>query len=350
MKHSLLLLAIISTIFIYCHKLDVPLHNDTPTILNTSQLERVLYFPDTTVCTLAIEDLNDKSLYLSCHTYDTITPDTILCDTQPWPGHFNQTNQTYDKKHLVLSLPQPDLTTYSGMLCIYDQEQASTTIPYCITKELRDTFNIHSPARNLWHTYRPNDTAHIKPMPILSTYTLQLILNENQICRSTGLRTTYCIAGDFCINVKFGIIGLSFDKLRGIRVSFNISTSPDTIPYSGIDAGLYIGSSFNKLQITAAKGFDLVSKYVNYFSGNMRIAKSDTVVSLYCWDETSIEPLEVMKRVTFSPKDSLFYVHLKMSVDNLDHTRYCLWDNFTISKGSLKFLEEPQHSVNKPSQ
>lgn len=327
-------------IAVSCHNLDVPLQNDVPFIVNDTCVSKALYYPDTIICTLQVEDLNDTIFQIASVVYDTITNDLIVADTTDWPGNVIQLNKIYDTKRIVLTLPGSKMGIYQGMLLITDEQEASVTIPYRVTKVLRDTFNVFSPDSGIWKTYRENDTVFIKPDQILSNYVLKFLLDSLHNCKLTGIRSNYGLKGDFCVNINFGLIELAFEKLNGVEVNFIVSTSPDTAQWSGIDAGLYLHGAHNRLQVRAAKGLDATSKYINYYSGNMRIERKDTVVSLYCWQGNPQMVPDPLIDVSFSPTDTLFYVHLKMSVDTLDYTRHCIWDNFSLDYGEMIFLPE----------
>lgn len=320
-----------------CHKLDVPLQNNIPFILNDTCVNKTLYYPDTIVCTLQVEDLNDTIFQVASIVYDTLQDQSIIYDTIDWPGNAIQLEKEYSTKQIVLTLPGSEMGKYLGTLLVIDEEEASVTIPYHVTKVLRDTFNVFSPDSGIWKMYREDDSALIKPDQILSNYILKFLLDSLHIRKSTGMRSKFALKGDFCININFGLIELAFDKLNGVEVTFIISTSPDTIQWSGIDAGLYLHGVHNKLQIRAAKGIDATLKYITYYSGNMRIEKKDTVVSLYCWQGNPLIVPKSLINVSFSPEDTLFYIHLKMSVDTLDYSRHCIWDNFSLENGEMIF-------------
>ena len=327
-------------IAVSCHNLDVPLQNDVPFIVNDTCINKILYYPDTIICTLQVEDLNDKLFQISSIIFDTLPGDSVSADTINWPGNYKQLDNVYDTKEIVLMMPGSLMGASQGMLLITDGYNASVTLPYHVIKTLRDTFDIFSPDIAIWKTYCESDTSCIQPFQILSNYVLRFLLDASQNLKSTGMRSNYRLKGDFCININFGLIELAFEELNGVEVNFIISTSPDTVQWSGIDAGLYLRGAFDRLQVRAAKGLDATSKYINYYSGNMRIEKKDTVVSLYCWQGNPQIVPDPLIDVSFSSIDTLFYVHLKMSVDTLDFARHCIWDNFSLDHGEMIFDKE----------
>jgi len=313
-------------IVISCHNLDIPLENFNPHILASDTcLVKTLCYPDTVVCTLHVEDLNDTALKIS-----SIISDTAAC----WPGTFGQINCGYDVKDIFLRLPAAKLGFYQGQLVVADEQEAADTIPYRINRILRDTFNSSSPDTTIWKTYRANDIITIKPYSHTS-WVLQFLFDPSQSNKSTGMRTTCGIKGDFSISIFFGIIELNVNQLNGVKVSFAVSTTSDTSQWTGIEAGLYLQGVENRLRIRAAKGFDSKQFDIKYYSGNMRIERNDTAVSLFCWPGDPAQIPEPIKTVSFSPNDSILYVHVRMSVESLDLERYCIWDNFTVNSGEL---------------
>jgi len=323
-------------IAVSCHNLDVTLQNDIPFIVNDTCVSKVLYYPDTIICTLKVEDLNDTIFQIASIVYDTLSNNTILIDTINWPGNVIQLNKVYDTKQIELTLPGSVMGIYKGVLLLTDEQNASASLPYHVTKVLRDTFNILSPDPGIWKTYRENDAA-ILPDHFFTSYTIKFLLDSALNCKTTGMRTNYGLKGDFCASINFGLIELDYEKLNGIEVDFIVSTSPDTTQWSGIDAGLYINGTLNRIQVRAAKGINATSKYITYYSGNMRIEKKDTLVSLFCWQGNPQSVPNPLKTVSFSVSDTILYIHLKLKVDDLNYTRYCFWDNFIIGYGEMVF-------------
>ncbi len=318
-----------------CHNLTVPLENNNPALINYTQLTKMLYFPDTTVCTLQVSDLNDTIFSIS-----SIIQDSVLTDTVAWPGNYIQPAGQYGTKDIVLSLPGCGMCCLNGSLLISDENGASVELPYTINKHFQDTFSQAYPDSSIWKTYRENDTAHIKSeyLPLHKNYILKFVFDTNSIFtnKSIGLRSNFGIVGDFSIMIDFGLIELSFERLNGVTVSFFVSTSSDTTQWSGIEAGLYLYGTESRLRVRAAKGFDGKSKDVNFYSGKMKISRKDSELSLFCWKGAGPGESDPIKSVSYSGGDTA-YVHLQMKVDSLNETRFCEWDNFNVTMGNIVF-------------
>ncbi len=323
-----------------CHNLSVPLENNTPVLINYTQINKTIYYPDTTVCTLQVADLNDTILSIATVTTDTVSPDSIYIDTIPWPGNYFQTTKNYDIKNIVLSLPGCGLCCLDGSLLISDDGGRSISVPYDIQKHFQDTFSQTYPDSVLWKSYRGNDTAHIQSdyIPLHQNYVLKFVFDTNCVLtnKSVGLRSNFGIIGDFSIFIDFGLIELSFERLNGVTVSFFVSTSSDTTQWAGIEAGLYLYGMESRLRVRAAKGFDGKSQDINFYSGKMKISRKNNELSLYCWKGTEQNDSDPIKTVSYSDDDTV-YVHMQMKVDSLNDTRFCDWDNFSITSGEIVF-------------
>ncbi len=322
-------------VIISCHNLNVTLENYIPYIKSPVAIERSLYYPDTIVCTLSVEDLNDSLFTVKSIINDSFTTIQEGWDTVDWPGNYFQINKDFDTKELVLTLPGHTMGLLKGMLYICDTHDASDALPFSILRSLQDTFTIASPDTNLWVLYSPNDTAQITTEHYISNLMLQFKIDSTSSDLSVGLRGKFGIVGDFCVSVLFGLKE-NINDISNIDLSFFVSTSPDTGEYSGINAGFDIYSEKSLLHAKAGKGLSMKSSIISFFTGNMCIERIDNEMSLYCWDENVQTNPEPLKTVTFPPTDTL-YVHLKMSVDSKACKRICRWDNFVIERGQIAF-------------
>ncbi len=336
--HHLVITLVAAGILIFacsCHNLDVPLENDVPQIVNSTGIDCILYYPDTIVCTLQIKDLNDTQFNIKSIVNDTSQLILNVGDTTDWPGNYFQYNNNFDTKEIILTLPGHDMGILTGKLCICDEHDASVILPYTIQRSLLDTFTLLSPNNEIWSLYSPGDADQIIPEYYISNLMLQFFFDSDANDRTVGIRSKFCLNGDFCLSILFGLKE-NIDELTGIEVSFFVSTSPDTGEYSGIKAGFDIYCEKKLLHIKTGMGLNLKSQVITFFTGNMKIERKGTEMSLYCWDENVQSNPNPLKTVSFPLSDTL-YVHLRMKAEPSAGKQFCRWDNFIIQQGQLSF-------------
>lgn len=327
----------IAGMIISCHNLDVPLENNIPIVLFDSCVERNIYYPDTTVCTLSVHDLNDSVFTLYSAICDTIGVDSIFHDTVDWQGHYFQYNNSGTKK-IILTLPGMLMGSFNGTFLITDEQGVCVGLPYTIQKEFRDTVSSQGLNVAMWRTYcANNDVDHITQFALHKNYLMKFILDKSQGSTKTGMVCRYGLIGDFCISIDFGLLSIIPKILKHVRIGFFVSTSPDSAKYAGIEAGIYIRGIENSVNVHGEKGLISSLQSLNYNYGNMKIERVRDSIALYCWQENKLLPPPLIK-VHFYEGDTL-YVHVKMKVEDLDYTRYCTWDNFYIHSGKIEYFD-----------
>lgn len=334
------LLTAMACLLVACHNLTIPLQNDSPHVVNDTCVQKTLYYPDSIVCTLAVEDRNDTVLAVRAITSDTIDS-MVTTDTISWIGHCSQLNSSFETKYFLLTLPQVCMGSYQGLLMINDLHDERTFIPYLVNKTFIEPFNTFPDDTARWRKYNPSDTMHAKRiLGFSNNYVLKYFLDtckdSSTQCYATGVKSNFSLKGDFSVSVEFEFINLSFEKLKDAKISFIVSNSSDTSLWSGIAAGISLFGVNDRLTITAGKGLDAISQDFPSFTGYMKIQRKDEKLSMHCWYGNPDIITTPLKIVSYSAKDSVF-IHLCMSVKDLKYPRYSMWDNVTITKGQMIF-------------
>jgi hypothetical protein len=296
-----------------------------------SSINKRLFFPDSTVCTLLVKDLNDKTFHCS------ILPDSEKLYSpghiqQGWPGSCTLLEETFDTKSILLKIDPTISGIYKGEFIISDQQDAFTSLPYEIITQFFEPFDSHPLYSPSWQLFNRNDTSTIK-----IDYTDKKLLfifdtTGSNSGNSTGLVSSFRLAGSFSITIDFKIRD---DMGDGFETGFFVSTSNDTGKWSGDIAGIYLQGNQNRIRLECKSvNLQSFSKEVDFFSGKIGISRdSDNVDFFYHDNNPSLSPVP-LTRFAFSAEDTVF-VHIKMVVKDRKRIRHSLWNDFYVTKGHI---------------
>ncbi len=318
---------------------DLPLRNDPPVCTNVLHIRSTLIYPDSSVCTLLIDDLNDTALSLSVVPCTTTSLDSGACDSLPllpWPGEYMFLATGYGTKKLHLLLDTNRMGCYSGMLLLRDEDRATLPIPYSIEKKFLDAFDSYPPDDDLWQSYVTDDSLHIGFDYIDGKLIFAFEHSDDSlhVPLCTGIRSTFSLPSAFYTTIDFK---LRDEMDEAFEVGFFISSSPDTGRWSGERAGIFISGVNGRLRFEC-RSIDLQSySYESRgTSGELGIGRTDSTISYFFHDGN---PVSIPKPLTtqFYPAAVPVYIHLKMTVRDLSRERNCYWNDFSIPEGSISF-------------
>lgn len=320
------------------HDLDVPLHNNVPSLGINSPRELIdtLWYPDSTVCTLSVKDLNDTRL--------------LVTDTS-WPGTSEYLNEGLGEKKIALMLPADSLGLFSDTLnsfgkfdsvFISDPSGAYVSVPYHIHKMFQDQFLDNPASMTYWKSFDdPSDSIGIIRHDPTSTYTgLALYFKADATIpaqeRLLSLTSKFSLCGDFKISLNYLMsIGSVTDTFR---VGFKLSTTTDTSILDASIADLWIVAKGNILKYEYDVG--ALSQEDRFqtreiLNGPLFMERRDSMLTIY--------------RVSYSGKrdivaNSAYVFTLKpvyLSISSLTNTnsindRFFRVTNLTIDKGAMK--------------
>jgi hypothetical protein len=318
----------------------VPLQNNPPHWSFDQTLRRTLLFPDSALCTLRVEDLNDTALaFRACFTDDSA--DTTCDNLGPWPWSCQWSEAALGERSIRCSIDPCCLGVFFGRFRISDNQGAAMVVPFSFSMVIADPFNRYPITPEFWTPEPLSDSTFIgfdflneKLKFAFSVSTDSTAANP----ASTGLRSRFALSGDMETSVQFQ---LRDDMREGFEVAFRISTSPSAGPWDGEKTGFLITGLPNQVRFTCSSinmqtDSRDVSRNFTEFGGYLSIArKTDSVTYQFIPGDPQL-PMLPMNKFSF-PADSAVFVHIRMSVTDRLRARHCLWSDFRVTKGRVRF-------------
>ncbi|MBN1129287.1 MAG: hypothetical protein JXA71_09890 [Chitinispirillaceae bacterium] len=314
----------------------VPMNNNPPHLGAHREVRATINYPDSALCTLSVEDLNDTALSLAACFFGDST-DTACIAYRSWPWSHHWSGALPGTVDLCLAVDPCSLGLFSGTLRIEDLVGAFIALPFGYAMQLSDPLNHYPVAANNWTIEPLPDSAFVGFDFPTNRLKFTFAENGDTAPASTGLRTAFALAGDLETGVLFQ---LRDDMREGFEVSFFISTSPLSGPWDGEKTGFRItGQSshvrFTCFSVTMQTDSRDVSRNFPEFAGYLNIArKADSIRYRFVPGDPQLTELP-MNRFSF-PADTAVYVHLRMSVTDRLRTRHCLWSDFGVIRGRVR--------------
>jgi hypothetical protein len=319
---------------------DIPLHNNPPRLASLSAIKKMIFYPDSALCTLAVTDLNDTGFNVRVCIAADSSDTSCSIHSLPWLGSYRCVNLSPGTFNLFFGLDTCRMGLYCGHIHIEDPEMAGAKVPFAISFKAVDMLR-DSIKSGFW--MRDSDRTDITFSP--ENGELQFLFSKasdstSALARSpaaTGIRSQFKLSGDLETSIKFQ---LRDDMVDGFEVAFYLSTSPLSGPWDGDIAGFYVTGLTNHVRL-AGTSIDMQtdSRDIPYFAGKFAggrlliSRRADTVGYTFIPSDSSI-PMTVLNRLTF-PADSAVFVHCRMSVADRLRFRHCLWSDFEVTQGTL---------------
>ncbi len=302
---------------------ELPLQNYEPRC-GVSEIQKVLLFPDSVVCTLTVDDLNDRFLRFSLQSDDSNS-----CE---WAHSSRFLEEEYGPKRLILYHTSDVMGSFSGFLNIRDDYGGKLSIPYRIDKHFRDSFGSFPLDNRVWLPYSSGDQSGIS-FDHLDKKLLFLFGNADTSLLSAGIRSVFTVSDDFRISVTFK---LRDDMAEGFEAAFFVSTSSDTGKWIGQKAGMYVSGNRGGLRMSCRSvNFQIQSSEMDCDFGEMIIRRTGEDIEYLLHDgDPSNEPISLSVH-KFLPQEPIF-VHMRMKVDDCSRVRSCSWKNFSVHEGKLQ--------------
>jgi hypothetical protein len=315
----------------------VPLQNNTPHWSTDQTLRRTLLFPDSALCTLRVEDLNDTALALrACFTGDS--SDTTCENPGPWPWSCQWSETTLGERSIRCSIDPCSLGVFFGRFLISDNQGAAMVVPFSFSMVIADPFNRYPISPEFWVPEPISDSTFIGFDFMNSKLKFSFSETNDSVAASTGLRSRFALSGDMETSVQFQ---LRDDMREGFEVAFRISTSSSAGPWDGDKTGFLITGLPNQVRFTCSSvnmqtDSRDVSRNFMEFGGYLSIARKADSVAYKFIPGDPLLPVIPMNKFSF-PADSAVFVYIRMSVTDRLRARHCLWSNFRVTKGRARF-------------
>jgi hypothetical protein len=315
----------------YPHNTNIPLVNNTPTCSRDSILD-TLFFPESTLCTLSVSDLNDSIL----NVYSIPGNSDPFTDLSPWKASAKTVVGGLSAKTIILQLSGNCMGAQTGVFVIQDEQDGRCVVPYKVTKVMHDSFNSVMSGPSCWNIFNPGDQNHYKLVNPGPKLRLIFPANDTATFQSAGIMSSFCISGDLKIQVGYK---LRDDMLNGFSVGFLLSSSADTSRWVE-RAGIFLsGNGDNNsawVTVNAGVGINMARKNITTYDGVLQIQRSNGKILFVIKSPDSFAIADTIDKNFSFPHDSV-YVQLRMSVDDFSRNRHCEWDNFQITSGTITF-------------
>jgi hypothetical protein len=294
-----------------------------------------VFYPDSSLCTLRIEDRNDSICSVSMFPCRTLF-EGLISDSEsrlPWPGTKKFLSTGYGTKLLFLSYPVNTMGNFSGHLLIRDDEGAADSIPFAINKVFLDPFSRPPLSGHYWKIYNRNDPEQIRfdDEKLLFLFKADSALSAHPLY--TGFHSVFHLPDSFMISVEFK---LRDEMTDSFSIAFFVSSSPDTDEWSGKKAGIFLSGADGKIHIECRSinfqsfGFDKTIA-----SGKLGIHRNDSIS--YLLNENDSVRISRGDITHYFPPHCPVFVHITMRVNNQRKERHCYWKNFQLTMGALAF-------------
>jgi hypothetical protein len=315
----------------------IELRNNPPHWSVDQTLQRTLLFPDSTLCTLRVEDLNDSVLdFRACFTGDSA--DTICNNPGPWPWSCQWSDVTLGERSIRCLIDPCSLGAFFGRFRVSDNQGAAMVVPFSFSMVIADPFNRYPITPEFWVPEPLSDSTFIGFDFLNSKLKFSFSETTDSAPASAGLRSRFALSGDLETSVQFQ---LRDDMREGFEVAFRISTSSSASPWDGDKTGFVIIGLPNHVRFTCSSvnmqtDSRDVSRNFPEFAGYLKIARQvDSVEYQFIPGDPQL-PVLPMNKFSF-PADSAVFVHIRMSVTDRLRARHCLWSDFGVTRGRLRF-------------
>lgn len=309
---------------------DIPFQNNAPAVTSrlTADTMTILY-PDSMVCTLQVNDLNDS---------------IVTIDASTWPGSSCQLRHTLGQKQVALYLGTSVLgKVFSGTLMLWDQQDGSCGTPYAIRKLFVDSFYEAALDPAFWMAYdAPGDSAMIHQQS--RRFGLEFLCKEQPDTSTRPIVlemvSAYAIKGDFIWTIEYMLYWMRFFIRDGFELEFSSSTTSDTALFSD-KAAVSLLTNRNQLLISYKdpSGLNTETRPDNdleYPSGVMKFVRTDSTITIFHKAEGADFAKVNKSPLIFKRADSAF-VHIRMTVT--DHTieQSCVFTAFSVQQGEIAY-------------
>lgn len=310
------------------HDVDIPLTNDIPSSTIRILVDTLVY-PESTVATIDISDLNDSLLRVymvpeGLDPYGVLTAplvDSVVADLGPKPVRLNFTGCKFG--------------SFKGNYVVCDQQYGRCVIPYHITKTFIDGFSVSPFESRYWRCYNPTDSMHVNLHYPGPTLRFSFPANDTSGMMTAGVVGRFCLVGDFSISIDYK---LRDEMLDGFTADFFVSPTQDTSRWSK-RCGLFLAGNTNGtsswITATLGVGVNLTRRDIEVYDGRLCIQRKGDDVTLMCQQLPTSGPDDPKKIVTFDA--DTVWVHLRMIVKDHARTRHSEWDDFSVTAGEVLF-------------
>ncbi|MBN2036089.1 MAG: hypothetical protein JW768_05045 [Chitinispirillaceae bacterium] len=316
---------------------DLAMNNNPPHWSSSQSVRQTVFFPDSTLCTLMVEDLNDSILSLSACFFKDST-DTICKNPSPWPWSPIWSEPALGIRSVCCGIDPCSLGVFWGAFLIRDDENEGMSIPFSYSVILSDPFDHFPISKEFWTPQPQSDSGFIGFDYLNNKVKFDFVESADSTPASTGVRTMFMVSGDLETSVQFK---LRDDMRDGFEVAFQISTSPLAGHWDGQKTGFLITGlpthvRFTCFSVNMQTDTRDVTRNFPEFAGYLSIKRqADSVSFLFVPGDPRL-PVIPMNRFTF-PGDSAVYVHVRMGVSDRLRTRHCLWSDFRVDRGMVRF-------------
>jgi hypothetical protein len=327
-KHNLQICIFVIFQLVLCtYDTDIPLSNSIPACQNLASINKHLFFPDSVICTLLVNDLNDTKLNLHIQS-----DSQKILDFHPLATKYTLLEETFGTKSILLTIDPSDLGSFNGKLYIQDQQGALTSLPYNVVMQFFEPFDSHPRNSSNWQLYNSDDTSMVKID--FTDKKLLFVFDTTQTRQNatTGIVSRFKLYGDFSISVDFRIRDEMDD---GFETGFFVSTSSDTGRWSGDIAGIYLQGIQNRIRMECrSDNLQSFSKETDLFSGQIAISRDSNKVSFFYHDGNPLQSPVPLTQLSYTSNDTVF-IHIKMSVKDRKRCRHSLWNDLYVTRGRI---------------
>ena len=319
---------------------DIPLRNDAPEFVDAEEVSRVLYYPESTICTLTVADRNDTIFSVStlpCVVSDDDSSSCATASTADWPGSLIYLSGGYDEKRIVMKWASDSMGTFLGTLLLSDADGAVASVPYRIKRTFIDAFD-GTMLSDCWTSYTPDDSTRMGFDYVDGKLVFRFNHKDAPASgrQTAGVVSRFSLPGDFYLSVDFRLRDEMDDAFE---VGFFVSTSSDTGRWDGDKAGVFITGTGGRLRFEC-RSVDLQSYSfeTTQTGGELGISRTGSTISYYFHDGN---PSVVPQPLVFQafPADTGVVAHLRMTVDDVSKDRNCSWNDFCVTEGKIRFPE-----------
>lgn len=311
----------VSTEIVCIHDTSLPIVNDPPRIVSNSRQSLVndtLYYPDSTLCTLSVADLNDSILSVKSNTIPLLS---------------RQVTFGLENKWLILSFERNTLARFNGSFAIVDQNGGlSDSVSLSVSRMLKDrVLSLYPPDLSYWKVYDGAVGAVDTYFVFNAVWGVRMRKPANSSGTSwnpIGLRSKFRLVGDFSFTVQYLGAGLSKSSALGLFVSPHLEQDPLGDGESGLkvcgngSGNFLVSYGPNWAQSVVLDSLGQGTFLFTRTKNQLIVASRKTLVSSFT-DTIS----------TMITNDSLF-IHMIRSADS-SSSMQCFWTDFNLYEGRL---------------
>jgi hypothetical protein len=309
------------------HDITVPLQNHTPSIDSATAVIRndtlidTLFLPESFVCTLTVNDLNDTRLFVS---------------SASWPGTFEQLDFGYGYKHVALRLDGNVLGMWQGSLAVVDTQYAFAQLPFQIHKMYKDTFRLSA---QRWQLYdQTSGRCVVQDYDLFQGNIEGISIGmqgeplDSVLFLPLGIRSTFMVADTFCFTVGYSLEGIRDGFTAAVFLSPD--TFADTFQIRTDEAGIKLEGYESSLRMwSGAAWADMQPIDTRKAKGFLRFKRRDGRLAVTYRPETGTA--DAFSRLTeMAVGTGPLFVHINVQVSK-DYSGTCRFGNFVMLEGTL---------------